>query len=214
MSTRQNHLPGVSRADHSNLGADFEAELDAVHHFYRLQRAADIRKIPHKWNLISEAGYLKLRQKLPASMLARTDDGKFMQRVKSDVDYLGGGRLSGPQFPEGRSFSLAFDAKSVRGARFPLANVEPHQLVKLRDRARCGYLAGLMVRFSEAGRVFFAGVDFVARRVEEMEKQKRGRRARAGTASIPLQDFIRFTIEIPPNPKNGLYDYLTRIVER
>lgn len=207
MSYRQANLPGVSRADHSNQGADFEKELETVHDFYRLQRVADIRKIPHRWAQISESEFQKIKLKLPASMLATTADGKRMQRMKSDVDFVGGGQY------KGSGFHIAFDAKSVAGSRFPFANVESHQLRNLRERTRVGAIAGLMIRFNWDNRVFFAPAEFLDVRYETMIRASYGKRtAPRGTASLSIQNLEEFCLEIFPDKKNGLLDYLPNVI--
>lgn len=135
-------------------------------------------------------------------MLARTDDGKYLMRVKSDVDFVGGGR----------NYSIAFDCKETSANRFPLTNIESHQMHKLRDRARCGIIAGIMLKFTKYQRLFFIHYDLLNRRIEKMEKHKFGKRAKPGTASLSLEDCENFAVEIRPNKMNGLWDYLPKLL--
>lgn len=204
--SRQNTLPGIKVATHSNLGVSFEKEMEAVHIWYRLQRWADVRNIPRSWSYISQKDYLNYQQTHPAKSLAKTDDGRFMMRVKSDVDFVGGGLF------QNKYFSIAFDCKETSTSRFPLNNVEPHQLDKLRDRTRCGFIAGIMLKFSETNRTFFVHYNLLSRRIEEMKKLKIGRRAKPGTASLSLTDCQDFTIEIFHHKQNMLWDYLPLLV--
>lgn len=203
MKTVQNNLPGIGRASHANLGVSWEKQIEATNGWYALRNAADVRKVPHNWTFISEQEYRKLQEKLPPSHLARTAEGKCLQRVKSDVDFTGGGRLAGD-----RKFAVCFDAKEVKGARFPLANVKPHQVDLLKKRARCGFVAGLLVYFSEHDRAFFVSADFLDRRYTAMLAQKKGRTAKPGTASLSISDLEEFCLEITREKTNGLWDWL------
>jgi hypothetical protein len=159
--------------------------------------------------LVTEKECRKLQGKLPASHLAQTDDGKFLQRAKSDVDFTGGGRL-----PETESrlkqdcFSICFDAKDCRGGRFPLGSVADHQVRKLKDRARCGWVSGLLIRFADKGRAFFLSADLLETRFDRMLAQSTGKRAKPGTASISFTDIEQLCSEIFRHPDNGLWDWL------
>lgn len=192
-------MPGIKRTNHANLGKSFEQELEAVHQLYLMRRIADIRKIPHRWDIISYETYQKLYLKLPASMLATTNDGKYMQRMKSDVDFIGGGK----------DFHIAFDAKFTVSNRFSLSRIEPHQLRKLLDRRRCGAIAGLMIKIG--GTVFFADAGFLEKRCDEMLRASRGRALR-GTSSLSIDDLKKNTIEILTDRRNGTLDYLPQIL--
>lgn len=198
-SEAQNSLPGIAVADHSGLGADWEREISATNQWYALQKWADVRKVPHNWTFISEKEYRKMQAKLPASFLAQTDDGKFMQRMKSDVDFTGGGVLGGKRFTfdsvdGGKRFSVCFDAKQTKGDRFPLQNVEEHQIRKLKDRSRCGWVSGLLVRFSDRNRAFFVSADLLDSRYDQMLALKRGNRAKPGTARSPSKTSRNFAL--------------------
>lgn len=201
----QANLPGIDRANHSNQGAWWEKQLEAAHDWYRLQGWADVRKVPHNWAFISEKEYVNLQRKLPASHLAKTDDSRFMQRVKSDVDFIGGG------FYRNKFFSVVFDAKSSGGNLFPLSNIEPHQLEKLRSRARCGFDSGIMLYMSEYGRAFFIPFKYLDAKYLSYQKSKIGRRAARGSASLSINDLEMNAREIRPNPRNGVWDWLAVI---
>ena len=199
MSNQQN-LFGV--ADHSNLGKKWEADLEATHDWYRMQRLVDVRKIPSNWEFISENEYKSYLGKRYPGTLAVCDNARKMQRVKSDVDYVGGGS----------SFSIVFEAKTSAGTNFPLANIEPHQLEKLRQRDRCGILAGAMVMMAKYERAFFVPFKYLDKRNEILLKQT-GRRAAPGTASISLSDFESYATEIFKHKNNRLWDWLPQLVK-
>jgi recombination protein U len=191
-----------NRADHSNRGREFENELMAVHDFYRLQRLADIVKNPSEWVFITNNAYDKKSSKYSPGHFARTDIGQRIMRVRSDVDFSGGGK----------NFSICFDAKESQGKIFPLSNVHPHQIHRLRQSSRCGTIAGFMVKMVDVDRVFFVRAELMEARFEIWQRQP-GRRAKPGTASISLEDLGDFSIEIRKDPKNMLWNYLPFVVE-
>lgn len=189
-------------SNHSNQGLDFESELETTHDWYRRQGLADVRKIPNSWKFISFSEYQKLLVKLPPSHLAQTADGKCLQRVKSDVDFSGAGE----------NFGISFDAKTCRAKNFPLSNIADHQLYKLKDRDRCGVIAGVMVYLGLLNRVFFVPYKYLEHRQTILLKQ-RGRRAQVGTASISLSDFEKNTVEIFRHTSNFLWDWCKYLVK-
>lgn len=188
-------------ANHSNQGKDFENELETLHDLYRRNRLADVRKNPNNWSFISQAEYIKLQNKLPPAHLAKTGDGRYMQRVKSDVDFSGGGE----------NFAIAFDSKVCSGNTFPLGNVESHQSHKMRERHRCRIITGAMVYMAKFGRVFFVPFAYLEMRDTALRKQT-GRRAKKGTASISLIELEANAIEIPKNKSNALWDWYPQLV--
>jgi penicillin-binding protein-related factor A (putative recombinase) len=139
-------------------------------------------------------------------MLAKTDNNRFLQRVKSDVDFLGGGKFAGI------SFAIAFDTKETSLPRFPLSNLEPHQFFKLRDRHRCGFISGLMIKFTAENRVFFADFAYLNEKKLQMESEKIGRRAKNGTASLSIKDLAENGHEIFLHKQNKVWDYLSVLV--
>lgn len=190
-------------SNHSNQGLDFESELETTHDWYRRQGLADVRKIPNSWKIISFTEYQKLQMKLPPAHLAKTGDGKFMQRVKSDVDFVGAGE----------KFGISFDAKTCRATNFPLSNIENHQIYKLKDRDRCGVIAGIMVYLILFNRVFFVPYKYLELRQTILLKQA-GRRAKSGTASISLSEFEQHTIEIFRHKSNTLWDWFKYLAKQ
>lgn len=203
------------RADHANLGREWEQELEAVHDWYRLQRRADIVKNPHDWVFITEKRYRAIVGKYSPEHFARTDGGHRLLRSQSDIDFSGGGNVGGTVVGGvrmgGRGFAVCFDAKASKGKSLPLSNIKPHQVHRLRESSRCGTIAGFMIKMSDVDRVFFIRVEFMERRFTDWQKQA-GRRAKTGTASISLEDLEMFGTEIKKNPMNMLWDYLEKII--
>lgn len=193
--------------DHSNLGLKFELDLEAAHDWYQRQGWADVRKIPSNWVFISEAEYQKLliklgRGELSPGSLAVCDNGRKMQRVKSDVDFVG----------SGSRFGIAFDAKTSSGTNFPLSMVKPHQMLKLRQRSLCKITSGAMVLMAKYNRVFFVSFDYLDRRQMQLLRQT-GPRATPGTASISMADLEAHAVEIFKHKTNQLWHWLPQLVK-
>lgn len=194
MASNQTNL--FPRANHSNLGREFENELCLVHEFYRTKGVADVVMNPRDWVFINEKAYQRALQQQQASMVAKTGSGRFMIRSRSDVDFSGGGK----------NFSICFDAKSCEGPTFPLANFTEHQIARLRQSARCGTIAGFMVQMKKVDRVFFVPVDYADKRYIKWIVQP-GRRAKPGTASISIKEFEENAVEVVKSI-SGLWDWL------
>lgn len=192
--------PLFNRANHSNRGQEFENELSSVHDFYRLKGLADVVMNPRDWAFISERDYQKALQSHQANVVARTGDGRPMRRVRSDVDFSGGGAR----------FSICFDAKTSNAGSFPLDSLTDHQIRRLAVSAKCGTISGFMVRMSQFNRVFFLPVAYADKRHLAWIRQTG--RAKPGTASISIAEFEENAIEIFRNPAM-LWDWLPQLVK-
>lgn len=187
------------RGNHANLGRSFERELEATHEWYRAQNLADVIKNPNEWQFVSEKQYAE-RQKLvslgkfPAGSAAACDNGRKIFRVKSDVDFSGGGKR----------FSVMFDAKETSGKNFPLSNIKGHQIQRMVNSSRCGVIAGFMIKIVD--RVFFVPASVVRAKENKLLVQ-RGRRAKPGTASFSIEELEANAVEIPRNRINMLWDW-------
>ncbi len=203
MNRRQETLPGIARANHSNRGAGFEAELAATHDWYRRSGLIDVVKNPSEWIFISEKEYRgqigRIAEKLAAAgTIAETDNGRFLMRVPSDVDFSGGND----------KFSVCFDAKETAENRVPLPMLKPHQIARLKQSARCGTRAGFMVKLVKAERVFFVPAAVADRKYEIWLKSSYGKkRAPAGAASLSLAELELHALEIKKNRQNSLWDW-------
>lgn len=203
---QQSSLPGISVADHSNLGRDWENQLAATHEWYRRQRWADIVKNPSEWKYTGAKEYNSRRLAEPA-MVAATGDGLYMIRVPSDVDYSGGGRGFG------KHFSICFDAKTSKQLPVPLKMFKGHQIARVMESARCGSLAGFLLRLSSLDRVFWLPHRVIYFKETVYLKSRAGRRAKAGTASLTLGELESNCPEVKKCPANGLWDYLKVLLE-
>ncbi len=194
MSEKQQTLPTVKRANHSNRGRALEDALERTHHFYAVKKLACMRKQPNEWTFASRAkADLFARHGLHRNF-ATTGDGRTIVRQKSDVDFIG--CASGKY--------VAFDCKSTKEKSFSFTGMQRHQLENLLATERAGGIAGLMIEFSSVGRVFFAAASFIESRYMEML-------FKGGRKSISFADLETNAIEIPV--RNNLVDWLEKLVK-
>lgn len=198
MTSEQQKLFNV--ANHSNLGKEFEEELAAVHALYLRQGVVDVVQNPNAWDFARGREFHNYRLKFDKGerTAAKTGDGRYLMRVYSDVDFSGGnGRLT-----------FCFDAKETKGERFPLSNIKPQQIVRLRQSARCGTIAGTLIKFSELDRVFFAPIVYLEKRFEQWTIASYGkRRAKPGVASVSISEFEQHGVEIFRHKNSRLWDW-------
>jgi penicillin-binding protein-related factor A (putative recombinase) len=184
------------RANHANLGKGFEAELSAVHDWYRMQGIVDIVKNASDWDFARKDDWFKYKslfeQQRPQAAL--TGDGRYLMRVNSDVDYSGGG--------------FVFDAKSTVEDRWSFSKIEPHQVNRLKQTVRCGSTAGIFIKFEKMQRVFWLPAPTLIPMFEKYQAASYGRRrAKPGTGSLAIADLEQHGIEIRRHPMNGLWDW-------
>lgn len=143
-------------------GRFLERRLNITNETYQLKGWALISKIPTPW----QVHYDKKSKKSWA-----------VPGPKSTVDYTG--------VSHGRP--IAFDAKSTtERTRFPLNNVEPHQVEYLKKHRDQGGISFLIVEFSKFGEVFYVPFElFQPRWVAHIN----GPKGRQGKHSIPYNWF-------------------------
>jgi hypothetical protein len=155
------------RTNHANLGKEFERELAAVHDWYRMNHVIDIVQNHNLWEYAEGQGWhrAKVRYEQGDRTVARTGDGGFIIRQKSDVDYSGG--------------NFVFDAKETSKDRWSYQQIEPHQVKRLIQAVRCGSCAGIFLKFSTADRVFWIPAPELKMLFERYEVASYGRRRAA-----------------------------------
>lgn len=192
LAETQPTLPGAKHVSHSNLGATLETMVDTANHYYKVKNIAHITKNPVEWRYTNLSQYKALAN-ARADLAAVTNTGRFIKRVKSDVDFSGSVKTAGG----GRY--ICFDCKQFQGKSFPLANVEDHQIRTLADFAKCGAISGLLLLFTDLNRAFFVS----AQLVDECAAAMLYKGARK---SLSLLQCENDGIEIYSNA--GIFDYL------
>lgn len=204
---RQNTLPGVTRSDNKNKGKEFEACLEAAHDFYRIQGLIDVVRNAETWVCIDK---LKKEQRAEdvlqhvyknSPVIAINGQGWIYKKQNSDVDFSGGNG----------SIAVVFDAKECGEDVFPLKYLKTHQITRLKQSAKCRTIAGFMIWFYRLDRVFFAPIAFVAKKEEIWLRQ--AARAKAGTASISLEEFETHCVEVFKNKRGAFWDWFTYVCQ-
>lgn len=197
----QPNLLGINRADHSNLGKAFEEELEFMHKQYRREGAVDVVQNPNSWEF-ARGEHWHFYKKLfhqKDHKAALTGDGRPLMRVYSEVDFSGG---NGEQ-------SFCFDAKMTKGSRFPFDSIKPLQVTRLKESARCGTCAGVMIQFYEHRRVFFISIEKFAPKYDAWYKTSdlRGVRAKPGTASLSIEECEQIGVEVFRRGNSDYWDW-------
>lgn len=119
---------------HANRGMGFESLIEYANNQYEARGVAQIQKVSTPWKVIRKA-----KQIVSA----------FPER-KSTVDFIG--------VYKGKA--VAFDAKSTQlKTRFPLANVENHQLEFMQGWQRQAGITFFLIEFSAFNEVYFVTLD-------------------------------------------------------
>lgn len=143
----------------ANRGRSFEQLIEHSNKQYQVKGKALIQKVPTPWRVIRRGKQIVSAH--PAE--------------KSTVDFVG--------VADGKA--IAFDAKSTRElTRFPLSNIEAHQMVFLQHFHDQGGRAFVLIEFAKIYEVYL--VPFVKLREYWNNAQKGGRK------SIPYDDMNLF----------------------
>jgi penicillin-binding protein-related factor A (putative recombinase) len=188
------------RTDHSNLGKGFEAELAAAHDWYRMNHVIDIVQNHNLWEYAEGQGWHRARVRYESGdrTVARTGDGGFIIRQKSDVDFSGGG--------------FVFDAKETSAERWPFSSIEDHQVLRLQQSKQCGSTSGIFIKFVKHDRVFWLGSPTLSAVFNKWMVASYGRRrAKPGEASLAISQLEEMGIEIFRHPVNKLWDWFERL---
>lgn len=165
---------------YANRGMAFEHLINITNQQYFQKRRATIQKVATPWKVIRRGK--KIVNAFPEG--------------KSTVDYIG--------VYNGRP--IAFDAKSTRETtRFPLANIEDHQVKFLKQWKQNGGISFILVEFAKKQEVYLLSID-------KLEKwflaAKNG-----GRKSIPYEYFLT-NCDLVKSKDGILLDYLPLIFER
>lgn len=153
--------------------------LERSHEVYATERVASMQRNPSEWKYTGPAAFEKMRTH-HQDLVARTNTGRYLQRVRSTVDFSG---VAGGRF-------VTFDAKQVSRLNFPLSDLRPHQLTTLCFAEQCGAISGLMIHFTTYRRTFFVPAGYVEQVWNAMTSAD-------GKKSISLAECGENGIEIP-----------------
>lgn len=139
---------------YANRGASFESLIEFANNQYAAKRIALIQKVATPWKVIRQGK--KIISAFPEK--------------KSTVDFIG--------VSMGRA--IAFDAKSTLETRFPLSNIEQHQIDFLERWQRQNGIAFFLIEFAKLHEVYYLSFDEVKTWWDGMEN---------GRKSIPYEYF-------------------------
>lgn len=163
----------------ANRGMGFERVVEAANAAYLAKGWGVIQKVATPWKVLRRG----------AQIVSAFPEGK------STVDFVGAAAGK----------AIAFDAKSCKQDRFPLANIEPHQIEFLRRWEQQGGIAFLLIEMKNHERVWLARLD----RLEPfLERAKTGKR---GTQSLTIEDMIDHFAPVQQG-RGVVLDYLAHIV--
>lgn len=143
----------------ANRGKSFEMAVELANQQYATKNWALIQKVP-----------------TPTKVIRRGKDivGAFHEK-KSTVDFIG--------LAQGKP--IAFDAKSTRErTRFPLSNIEPHQMEFLEKFNQQGGMAFFLIHWEKHQETYRVSHSAMQRYFEEAEE--------GGRKSIPYGDMWKF----------------------
>ena len=116
---------------------------------------------------------------------------------KSTVDYVG--------IYKGKT--ICFDAKAIqKDKRFPLQNVQAHQVKYMEEVKKHGGIAFIVINFIEEDKKFVLFIDELSKKYKTWQKNK-GKR---GYASISIEELEEIGIEVKSG-RGCIVDYLKAV---
>ncbi|BAE83983.1 Holliday junction resolvase RecU [Desulfitobacterium hafniense] len=162
---------------HANRGRSLEELIIHSNEQYKAKGVALIQKVATPWTVIRKG-----KQIVSA-----------FPTEKSTVDFVG---IASDK-------SIAFDAKECKQSRFPISNIEDHQMDFLKQWTRQGGQAFFIIEMTALGQIYHVSYAWVNYYWELAES--------GGRKSIPLEDFKTMT---PLKSAGGIaLDYL-RLYQR
>lgn len=142
-------------------------------------------------------------QKIATPMKPKWKDGKIQGAFyseKSTVDFLGAFR--GGQ-------AVCFDAKETKEDRFPLSNIEVHQLVFMDNFKKVGGISFFLIEFVDHNRFF--RLDY--KKANELYCLWQANKGKRGYASITLGDIQKMATEVYIGKNKIALDYLNGYIK-
>jgi penicillin-binding protein-related factor A (putative recombinase) len=153
-------------------GKLLEKMLSSAHAEYDVKKLAFITQVPNAFTFCGESNYRAWNKK--KGMVARTNDGRPLIRMKSDVDFVG-------TIKDGKA--ICFDAKEVSsGVSIGLERFSSHQVSRGVSNQNLGAYGGFIVYFIEANRAFWIDA-------KEVQKLQDAALFKKGKKSININEF-------------------------
>lgn len=151
--------------NHANRGKSLETIIEHANAQYKAKNLALIQKVATPWTVIRKGK--QIVSAFPAN--------------KSTVDFIGVMKHLSFTVP------IAFDAKECHEkTRFPLVNIEPHQIDFLGKWQEQGGESFLLIEMTALGKIY--KLEFVEVFMYWLDAKANGRK------SIPIKDFERFKV--------------------
>lgn len=167
------------KTSYANRGMAFEQLIEITNSQYINKNRAVIQKVPTPWQVIRRGK--KIVSAFPEE--------------KSTVDFIG--------IANGRA--IAFDAKSTREiTRFPLSNIEDHQVRFLKQWHQNGGISFILVEFAKKKEVYLLSIGQL---IKWLESANNG-----GRKSIPYEWFM-LNCDLVKSKNGIILDYLS-LIER
>jgi len=148
-------------SNYANRGKSLETLIEHANKQYKAKGVALIQKVATPWTVIRRGK--QIVSAFPAE--------------KSTVDFIG----------IAQDYAVAFDAKQCKEkTRFPLSNIEQHQMDFLREWARQDGKSFFIIEMSELGKIYKAEFGHIS---HYWYKALKG-----GRKSIPIKDFDKFKV--------------------
>lgn len=198
-------LFGNKNTSHASRGAAFEDALELLHRRkYETGKTAFIRKNNLDWVYTTERDIRAAldAKRISPAQCAKTFDGKFLVARQTKPDFEGGCLFGNHD----RAVHVIFDAKQTKNKSLPLSMLKTHQIELLAIAQQRGSIAGFMIWFSEADRVFFLSA-LAARQIGDKAKfaARKNGRAASGTQSISIKTLELIAIEVEKT--GGFWDW-------
>lgn len=153
----------VVKDSYANRGMSFEYMINETNKYYNAHGVAVIHKKPTPLQIV--------KVDYPKRSAAVIKEAYFQQ--SSTTDYNG----------VYKGYHVDFEAKETRLTSFPLKNVHAHQVEHIRNVAKCGGIAFLLINLVKYDEMYFVTSDQFLHFWERMEK--------GGKKSISREDLMK-----------------------
>lgn len=166
---------------YANRGQTFEQMIEISNKQYDMKGLATIQKVPTPWKVFYDK---------------RKRSSRAIPEKKGTVDFVG----------VAKGKAIAFDAKSTKvKTRFPLDNIQDHQIIFLKRWKDRGGIAFILVEFAVLKETYILPIESLEKWIKQAN--------RGGRKSIPHDWFVNNCKQVKSG--NGiLLDYLKILFRR